>query len=287
MSIPALALVLAAALLHAVWNALAKRGDDQLVFLWSSFSLATLALAPPALAVIVRDGVPASALPFVAATVSLHAVYFYALGRSYGAADFSVVYPVARGLGVALVPVLAFVFLDERLSALGGVGVGLVAFGIATLSAAGLTRVDGRRLPRLGAGTGWALLTGVTIGCYSTVDKAGVAHLHPVPYIFLLGAGSSLLLAPALLGRVDRLRSEWARHGRTILVAATMNLSAYLMVLFAFRLSKAAYVVAGRELSIVLSTVIGAVWLGEPRFRARLLGAAVILAGVVCIALAW
>jgi drug/metabolite transporter (DMT)-like permease len=286
MSVPALLLVLAAALLHAIWNALAKRGDDPLVFLWSSFTLATLVLAPVAGGVMARQGFSAHAIPFVVATVALHAVYFYSLGRSYGAADFSVVYPVARGLGVALVPITAFVFLDERLSAFGAFGVGLVALGIATLSVAAVTRVDGRRLPRLGAGTGWALLTGLTIGFYSIVDKAGVAHLHPVPYIFFLGAGSSALLAPVLLARPDRLRSEWARHRGRILIAATMNLTAYLLVLFAFRLSKAAYVVAGRELSIVLSTVIGAVWLGEARFGSRLLGAAIILAGVVCIALA-
>jgi drug/metabolite transporter (DMT)-like permease len=65
-----------------------------------------------------------------------------------------------------------------------------------------------------------------------------------------------------------------------------MNLSAYLLVLFAFRLTKVGYVVAARELSIVFSTVIGSWWLGEGRLGGRLAGAAVILAGVVCIALA-
>ncbi len=39
---PALALVVVAALSHAVWNALAKRAQDQLAFLWSSVTLASL-----------------------------------------------------------------------------------------------------------------------------------------------------------------------------------------------------------------------------------------------------
>ena len=40
MSGPAIALVVCAAVLHAIWNALAKRADNQFVFLWSSVSLA-------------------------------------------------------------------------------------------------------------------------------------------------------------------------------------------------------------------------------------------------------
>jgi len=43
---PALALVVCAAILHAVWNALAKRADNQFVFLWCSVSLATALLLP-------------------------------------------------------------------------------------------------------------------------------------------------------------------------------------------------------------------------------------------------
>jgi drug/metabolite transporter (DMT)-like permease len=73
---------------------------------------------------------------------------------------------------------------------------------------------------------------------------------------------------------------------RAILAASTMNLTAYLLVLFAFRLSKVGYVVAAREVSIVFSTVIGSLWLGEGRLGPRLLGAGVILAGVTCVALA-
>ena len=65
-----------------------------------------------------------------------------------------------------------------------------------------------------------------------------------------------------------------------------MNLTAYLLVLFAFRLSKASYVVAGREPSIVLSALIGSLWMNEGGLLPLLAGAAVVLAGVVCVALA-
>ena len=138
----------------------------------------------------------------------------------------------------------------------------------------------------LGAGTVWAVVTGLTIAAYSLVDKAGVARLHPMPYIALMGVGLSVVLAPiALADRVALVR-EWRLHWRSILVASAMNLTSYLLVLFAFRLSKVGYVVAARELSILFSAFIGSLWLGEGRLAPRLAGASIVLAGVVCVALA-
>jgi drug/metabolite transporter (DMT)-like permease len=284
----ALALVVAAAFIHAAWNALAKRGRDPLTFLWSCLSVASALFLPVAAWRIAVEGLPARAVPFIAATVILHALYFYALGRAYASAEFSLVYPVARGLGVALVPVLAYVVFAERLSPLGTAGVALVVVGIVALhgrpAAWHAVSADGSR--RLGAGTAWAVLTGVIIATYSLVDKAGVALVSPLTYIALLGAGSSALLLPAVLRRRAALRREWAENARAILVASVLNLTSYLLVLFAFRLAKVSYVVAGRELSIVVSAFIGALWLDEGRLGPRLVGAAIVLAGVVSVALA-
>jgi len=281
----ALLLVLAAAIFHSCWNALTKRARDQFCFLWSAVGVGGVLFLPVALWTVPAGGVPASAWPYVAATIALHALYFYALGRSYRSGEFSLVYPIARGLGVALVPVLAGVLLDERPSPLGALGIALVVIGIVALQWVGRPPTAAGARPRLGPGTWWALLTGVTIAAYALVDKAGVSRLHPVPYIGLMFVGSLLLLLPAAVGRTARLRREWASNWRAILAASVMTLTAYLLVLFAFRLSKAGYVVAAREVSIVLSVVIGRLWFGERRLAARLAGAALVLSGVICIAL--
>lgn len=277
----ALLLVLAAAAIHASWNALTKRAQDQLAFLWSSVSLATVVLLPVGWAFLPPEGVPRAAWPFLVATSSIHAAYFYALGRAYGSGEFSLVYPIARGLGVALVPVAAVFLLDERPSPLGALGVLLVVAGIVGINVAA---AGPRRL--MSAGTGWALVTGLSIAAYSLVDKAGVARLHPVPYIAILGVGMCLLLVPAMARRRAALAREWRTNWRTVLVASTLNLTSYLLVLFAFRLSKAGYVVAAREISIVLSVLIGRLWLGERRVGRRLAAAGLVLAGVICVALA-
>src|SRR5438105_3078028 len=112
---PALALVVAAAGLHALWNALAKRSGDLVAFFCLTSAVAALVLAAPAAWIVARDGLRAAGAPFIVATVALHALYFYGLARSYGSGAYSAVYPVARGLGVALVPVLACAApLDRR-----------------------------------------------------------------------------------------------------------------------------------------------------------------------------
>lgn len=283
----ALALVLGAAVLHAGWNALAKRGRDQLCFLWSAVTVGAVLFIPAVLWPLAAAGLPAEAVPYVLATVALHALYFWALGRSYRSGEFSLVYPIARGLGVALVPVLALGTLGERLSPLGAAGVALVVLGILVLQLAlrGWWRAA-TQLARPGPGTWWAVLTGLTIAAYALVDKAGVARLHPVPYIGLMFLGASALLVAPVLRQRAALRREWRDNWRTILAAAVMTLTAYLLVLFAFRLSKAGYVVAARETSIVLSVVIGRLWFGEPGSWSRLGGAALVLGGVACVALA-
>ena len=70
MSATALALVLMAAVLHTGWNALAKRGRDQLCFLWWAITLATVAAAPISVPMLWTTGVPAAARPFLAATIA-------------------------------------------------------------------------------------------------------------------------------------------------------------------------------------------------------------------------
>jgi len=280
----AIALVVCAAVLHATWNALAKRAENQFAFLWSSVSLATLLLLPIGLVRLSGEGAPMAGLPFVASSVGIHALYFWALGRSYRHGDFSRVYPMARGLGVAIVPLIALPVFGERLSWLGSLGIGLIVLGIVTL---GRNPSQARSAGgRIGAGTAWAIVTGLTIAGYSLVDKAGVARLHPIPYIALMGLGLSVVLSPVVVADRRALVHEWRRCWRTILIASAMNLTSYLLVLFAFRLSKVGYVVASRELSILFSAFIGSLWLGEGRLAPRLAGASVVLAGVICVALA-
>src|SRR2546425_426698 len=139
------------------------------------------------------------------------------------------------GRALALVILAAMLVLGGRLSPLGTVGVALVVAGVAGLHLAVGSRGGGRPRPR-GAGTAWALLTGLLIATYSIVDKAGVTRLHPLPYIALMGLGMSALLTPAVVRDRLALAPEWRGGTRRDVRALPRQITSYLLVLFAFRL---------------------------------------------------
>jgi drug/metabolite transporter (DMT)-like permease len=279
----ALALVLSAAVIHATWNAMAKGAREPMAMLWWAGILSSLVLAPPSLYVLSRHGFPPRALPFVVATVLLHSLYFLALGKAYQTGDFSLVYPMARGMGVALVPLGAYYVFDERLSRIGVLGIALVGTGIFALH---WRRGAFKESALLKPGTGWAMATGVCIASYSLVDKIGVSHINPLPYLWAMMLGSCISLLPAVLSRRGALSREWRENRLAVLLSGVLSPGGYLLVLFAFRLSKAGYVVAGREVSIVISALVGSLLFREGRLAQRVVGAAIVAGGVVCVALA-
>ena len=285
MSPTSVALLLVTACLHATWNALTKRATDAFLFLWSSMTLATLTLVPVAWWIGFGDVWSAGAIAPVLGSAGVHAVYFVVLARAYREGDLSLVYPIARGLGVALVPVLAVPFLGEIPTIQGALGIALVVLGIVVIGVLGrATSGDGpfaRGLPR---GAPWALATGPLIATYSLLDHEGVRVVHPLPFLVTTTSIALALTAPLALRRAQALRAEWRAHGRTIAIASTTNLSGYLLVLFAFRSEPAGYVVATRELSIVVAALVGARLLGEGRAAMRVLGASVVVAGVALVA---
>jgi len=262
---------------------MAKGAREPMAMLWWAGVLSSLVMAPFALWILARDGFSPRALPFVAATVILHSVYFFSLGKAYQTGDFSLVYPMARGMGVALVPIGAYYLFDERLSRLGVLGIALIGTGIFALHGRrGAFAEDALLRP----GTGWAIATGLCIASYSLVDKVGVSHINPVPYLWAMMLGSCFSLLPAVLRRPGAMGREWRENRVAVLLSGVLSPGGYLLVLFAFRLSKAGYVVAGREVSIVISALIGSILMKEGRLGQRLTGAAIVAAGVACVALA-
>ena len=186
-------------------------------------------------------------------------------------------------MGVALVPIGAYYFFDERLSRIGILGIALIGAGIFALH---WRRGAWSEEALLRPGTGWAIATGLCIACYSLVDKVGVSHINPLPYLWAMMLGSCVSLLPAVRARPGSMAREWRENRLAVLLSGVLSPGGYLLVLFAFRLSKAGYVVAGREVSIVISALIGSILLKEGRLPQRLLGAAIVASGVICVALA-
>jgi drug/metabolite transporter (DMT)-like permease len=197
------------------------------------------------------------------------------------------VYPIARGTAPILVPILAALFLDERLSGLAVAGIGLVVVGTVVIHTRGLGWPS---LGDIGAvlgqlGTRYALLTGLVIAAYSALDKYGVSLVRPVLYAYLLFAGLSAILLPVMLRRRSALVTEWKLHRGSIVVVGLLAPGSYGLVLLALTLAPVSYVAAAREISVVLAAVLGAVVLHEGYGRQRLLGSTAIAAGLMLLVL--
>jgi drug/metabolite transporter (DMT)-like permease len=258
----ALGLALGAALVHALWNLLLAGSRDAQASTAVGMCVGCL-LFLPALAGHVDAGV----WPYVVASAALELLYFALLALAYSRFELSAVYPLARGSAPVFVLLVGGVSL-----LLQAVGVVLVACGV--LLVRGLRRGDWQE-------TLLALAVGASIAGYTLVDKHGLDHADPLPYLELV------LVVPALAyaSWVGRTRLRAAVGWRSAVAGAGM-LGAYALTLAALRLAAAAPVAAVRETSIVIATVLGAVVLHEAVGRMRIAGALTIVAGVAAIALA-
>jgi len=288
MSGPALGLVLLAALAHAIWNLLARRAEEKLAFLWWS-ALVSSVLFMPLGGWLLLTGPPISPLGWavVALSACLEALYFWTLAQAYRYGDLSLVYPIARGTAPILVPILAVLFLGERLSPLATAGIGLVALGTVVVhtqrlgwpTLGSVTAVLGQR------GTRYALLTGLVIATYSALDKYGVSLVRPLLYGYLLFFGLTVALLPLVLRQRRALASEWKLHRGSIVVVGLLTPLSYVLVLLALTLAPVSYVAAAREISVVLAVLLGALVLKEGYGRQRLLGSAAIAGGLMLLVL--
>ena len=134
----------------------------------------------------------------------------------------------------------------------------------------------------------FAVLTGIFIAAYSTLDKRGVEHVEPVLYMFTLTVGGSvgiLMLIGRNYARAD-FAAEIRKHWKIGIAGGVLQFAAYALVLSAFRLSPVSYVGPFRELGIVFGVVMAAVVLRESITRNRAIGAVAIGAGAIFVAVA-
>ncbi len=287
----AVLLVLISAVAHASWNLLAKRaGTPELANWWMATSGALIML-PTAIVLLVLDVPSGTGWAFIGGTIGLHILYFFTLGRAYRYGDLSIVYPVARGLGLTLIPILGVLALDETVTVQASLGMALILIGIIAVGLSSRRR-DGLNSGVRGIltdrGVLFAIATGVLIGSYSVLDKEGVEHVTPVLYMFFLTAGGSLGSLALIHRSYSRaqFKGEIRTHWRTIVVGGMLQFLAYALILSALRISQVSYVGPFREIAIGIGVVLGALVLKEHVTRGRAAGAAAVALGAVTIALA-
>ena len=263
----ALAFALSAAAFHALWNLLLARARDVEAATAVALITAEVAFVPVAVVVWHAD---AGVWPWLVGSGLFELAYFALLATAYRRAPLSVVYPVARGGAPVVVLLVSVAALGHGTSARQVAGVALIVAGI--LLVRGLGRADT-------AGVAFGAAIACCIAGYTLVDKHGIEHAGPLPYLELSMLVPTVVYAGAV-ARVKGAAAIRAAVGPPAIVAGLATFVAYAFVLAALSRAPAASVAAVRETSVVVAAALAAVVLKERVTPLRMLGAVVVVAGI-------
>ena len=282
MSIFAILLLLISAVLHTSWNLLIKQSEDKYIVTWWMITIGGLF----AIVALLFTGLPPRSMwLFAVVSICVEATYFVTLSYAYHDNDFSLIYPVARGSAPAFLTLWAFLFLHDKLTLIGMLGLGLIIgglliIGINTLSQAHVTHVHFK-------GAAVAVFIALLISIYSAIDGAAVRNGFPLPYVMSMFAFVPIPVTPLIFRQYswEKIKSVLTSQPIRVPLAGILGVLAYLMAVFSFSIAPLSYAGSIREVSVVFGAFAGWWFLKEKMGGVRLLGAIVIFAGIVVIAI--
>ncbi|MGU3537351.1 EamA family transporter [Methylobacterium sp. A54F] len=280
MSLPIFLAVIAAAGMHAGWNALVKLRLEPIL----TMALITAAAGLIALPALLLLGMPPVACwGWLAGSIVLHLGYYVALTEAYRHADMGQIYPIARGGAPLLTTVVSVILLREPVAPLAVLGIGILCGGVALMAFA-----RGRGEPLRGRALVNAGLTAAMISGYTLVDGIGArASGDPHAYaaaLFVFDALPLVLFVALRRGRPAlRLMRGAALPG---LVGGLLSLGSYWIAIWAMTRAPIPLVAATRETSVLFATLISVTLLREPLLLGRAAAALIIVAGIATMRLA-
>jgi drug/metabolite transporter (DMT)-like permease len=282
MPILALGLLLTSAALHALWNLLLKQSQEKYVAMgWQVIISGIISV----IALFFTGLPPRSMWLFALISMTLEAIYFGLLTFAYNDHDFSLIYPVARGAAPALVVIWTALFLREIPSTGGFLGIAMIVCGLAIIGATSLLQ-DHAGKPQI-RGIAIALSIALIISFYTLIDGFAVKNGPALSYGLSMFTLVPVLTTPLIVRHygwdhlVEGLRGQPAR----LILVGFLGVIAYLFALFAYSIAPVNYSEAIREVSVVMGAFAGWYFLGEKMGKTRILGAGVIFAGIVMIAI--
>ena len=280
----AILLLLIGALLHTAWNLILKQSKDKYIATW--WMLVTGGII--ALIALLFTGLPPREMwKFAIFSVLTEAAYFITLSYAYHDNEFSLVYPVARGSAPAFLALWSFVFLHERLTSGGMIGLGLIIGGLFIIGISTLLQSHVSHLHFKGIAV--ALVIALLISIYTIIDGAAVRHgaAYALPYVMTMFALVPLPIGPFIVRQYgwQRLKEEWNKFGLLLSITGLLGVLAYMMAVSAYAIAPLSYSGAVREVSVVFGAIAGWWLLKEKMGGMRVLGAIVIFGGILTIAM--
>jgi drug/metabolite transporter (DMT)-like permease len=222
---------------------------------------------------------------FAALSMILESIYFILLCSAYSDHDFSLVYPIARGAAPALLVLWSAIFLHEKLTSGGYIGLAMVTGGIMVIGATTLIQ-GGSEKPHL-RGILTALAVAFVISVYTFIDGAAVKNGPALPYGLSMFVMVPFVTTPYLARRYgwNSFMDMWKKNRGYLLLGGVLGLVAYMLALFAYTFAPLSYSGAIREVSAVIGAFLGWRFLKEEMGGVRMVGSAIVFAGVMVIAI--
>ena len=276
------AAVISSAFFQATWNFFAKKSTankSALILVgWLFFGLITV----PITAFFTDfSKFTTASIFYICLSGFIHSIYVMLLGWAYTVGDISVVYPISRGLGIALTTVFAIFLGFDEVSPQGLMGIVTVIFGIFLI---GMREIPNRQKIK---GFLAAILVALAVSSYSLADSRGAHHVPPLFFIAIMNLSTVLFASPILLTKLRKPALEIIKfRKREAFLVASGGSIAYLIILWAFTQTATSYVVALREFSVVIASMFGLFFLKEELYKRKILALIFIFAGIVLIKMA-
>ncbi len=288
-------------MIHATWNLLGKRSSSSLVFFVIAAAPHAVVFLP--LLIAYRDIVVANPLRgwmLLTGAALSQAVYYFGLHHSYRSGELSVAYPLLRALPVLLI-LLVNLTAGRRTQIGAPAIVGMVVL-VAGCIILPLRRFAVREIKRYLSGwAAFAVLAAVGTAGYTIIDDEALRLLRGLDGIarspaeisacyvileMLVGCAFLAIIAFATPAERAQLRTIRPRLVAQASLAGVMICVTYGMVLTAMAFVRSvSYVAAFRQLSIPIGAALGILIQGERPSPPKLLGVAMISAGLVLVAL--
>ena len=281
-----LVLVILSALIHPLWNMLLKRSEDKVIFYLNIHLIYTL-LFSFILFIFPLKNVTISGWIFVILSAFAHFFYQIFLCQTYELGDLSLTYPIVRSSPI-FVTIFGLIFLKEIPSLPAIVGIILVIYGVYVINQKSLSLLEFIRPFKIlyGRTMLFAVSAAFWSAVYSVVDKKGALSMSPILFFYLFFAISGFLFIGYLLSFKERRKNYWRilkRDKYKITQAALLQFSSYILILYAFCISKVAYVVALRQISVIFGVIFGIVFLKEHYGKVRFFASCIIFVGAFLI----
>jgi len=275
MSLNIFLIVILAAFLHAIWNAMVKKEDDKY------FSLTAIVLGHVPISIVVIFLTPTlsfQSIPYIFASAIFLVGYEWCLLSAYRLDDYTKVYPIARGTAPIFIVILSLLLLNINISGSELIGILVISFGIIILSFQNIKTFKNY------SAIVYAVATGIFISCYSISDGFGGrlsnSPLNYTAWLMILNAVFFSILLKIM--NMPRVPLKVLSEGKKIFfIGGTLSYIVYGTIVWAFTQAPVPLVAALRETSIIFALLIGTFFLKEKFTLLKVIATFIIFFGVV------